>query len=163
MAPRRRGVFAGVFAVLPVAFAEINICKPSFVHYWFAVSPNWRIPATHRNARLAVRPPGGDLAANSRPAFQQINAVVLARAFADAGTTEPTKVCEALRGVELEGTRGTIRFSTERDGVVHRQWKWPPVCVLAYSHTRQAFSQADLLWDAEQGKTIGPKALREAG
>jgi len=97
-------------------------------------------------------------------AFEGYDSVlVLARAFEDAGTTEPPKVLDALRRVELEGTRGTIRFSTERDGVVHQQWKWPPVCVVAYSHACQAFSEADLLWDAEHGHTIGTKSLRGAG
>jgi ABC-type branched-subunit amino acid transport system substrate-binding protein len=97
-------------------------------------------------------------------AFEGYDSVlVLARAFEDAGTTEPPKLRDALRRVELEGTRGTIRFSTERDGVVYQQWKWPPVCVVAYSHARQAFSQADLLWDAEQGHAIGTKSLRGAG
>jgi hypothetical protein len=89
--------------------------------------------------------------------------LVLARAFEDAGTTESPNVCDALRRVELEGTRGTIKFSTEHDGVVHQQWKWPPVCVVAYSHARQAFSEADLLWDAEHGHSIGTKSLRGAG
>jgi len=97
-------------------------------------------------------------------AFEGYDSVlVLARAFEDAGTTEPSNVSEALRRMELEGTRGTIRFSTEREGVVHQQWKWPPVCVVAYSHARQAFSEADLLWDAEHGHSIGTKFLRRAG
>ncbi|MGH8103638.1 MAG: ABC transporter substrate-binding protein, partial [bacterium] len=67
--------------------------------------------------------------------------LVLAHAFEDAGSTEPTKIRDALNRIELEGTRGTIRFSTEPTGVVHQQWKWPPVCVVAYSHARQAFSE----------------------
>lgn len=96
-------------------------------------------------------------------AFEGFDSVlVLARAFEDAGTTEPPNVRDALRRMELEGTRGTIRFSTERAGVVHQQWKWPPVCVVAYSHARQAFSEADLLWDAEHG-SIGTTSLRRAG
>jgi hypothetical protein len=97
-------------------------------------------------------------------AFEGYDSVlVLGRAFEDAGTAEPSNVCEALRRMELEGTRGTIKFSTEREGVVHQQWKWPPVCVVAYSHARQSFSQSDLLWDAEHGRSIGTKSLRRAG
>jgi len=97
-------------------------------------------------------------------AFEGYDSVlVLARAFEDAGTTEPSDVCDALRRMELEGTRGTIKFSTEREGVVHQQWKWPPVCVVAYSHARQAFSEADFLWDAEHGRSIGTKSLRRPG
>jgi ABC-type branched-subunit amino acid transport system substrate-binding protein len=97
-------------------------------------------------------------------AFEGYDSVlVLARAFEDAGTTEPSNVCEALRSMELEGTRGTIKFSTEGEGVVHQQWKWPPVCVVAYSHARQGFSQTDLLWDAEHGRSGGTRSLRRAG
>lgn len=88
--------------------------------------------------------------------------LVLAHAFEDAGTTEPAKVRDALRRIRLLGTRGTIAFSTEPAGVVHQQWKWPPVCVVAYSQARQALSEADLLWDAEHGHSIGTKSLRRA-
>jgi hypothetical protein len=97
-------------------------------------------------------------------AFEGFDSVlVLARAFENAGTTEPASVRDALRRIELEGTRGTIRFSTEHEGVVHQQWKWPPVCVVAYSRARQGFSEADLLWDAEHGQRVGTKSLRRAG
>ena len=97
-------------------------------------------------------------------AFEGYDSVlVLARAFEDAETTEPSSVCEALRRIELEGTRGTITFSTEAEGVVHQQWKWPPVCVVAYSHARQGFAQTDLLWDAEHGHSIASGSLRRDG
>lgn len=87
--------------------------------------------------------------------------LVLAHAFDDAGTTEPAKVRDALRRIRVAGTRGTIAFSTEPAGVVHQQWKWPPVCVVAYSQAYQTFSEADLLWDAEHGSSIATKSLRE--
>jgi hypothetical protein len=86
--------------------------------------------------------------------------LVLARAFGDAGTTEPEKVLNALRQVGREGTRGTIGFSTEPTGVVHQQWKWPPVSVVAYSSAHQVLSRADVLWDAERGHVGGPQSLR---
>jgi len=86
--------------------------------------------------------------------------LVLAHAFDDAGTTEPEKVLNALRQVRREGTRGTIRFSTEPTGVVHQQWKWPPVSVVAYSCAHQALSRADVLWDAERGHVGATQSLR---
>ncbi|MGB5081470.1 MAG: ABC transporter substrate-binding protein [Burkholderiales bacterium] len=89
--------------------------------------------------------------------------LALARAFEGAGTTEPSNVCDAMRRMEFEGTRGTIKFSTEREGAVHQQWKWPPVCVVAFSHARQAFSETDLLWDAEHRQSFGAKSLHRAG
>jgi ABC-type branched-subunit amino acid transport system substrate-binding protein len=86
--------------------------------------------------------------------------LALAGAFADARTTAPGDVCDSLRRVECEGTRGAIRFSTEREGVVHQQWKWPPVCVLAHRRAGQPFSEADLFWDAEHGRFLATDTLR---
>jgi ABC-type branched-subunit amino acid transport system substrate-binding protein len=89
--------------------------------------------------------------------------LVLARACADAGTVDPGAVCTSLRKISVLGTRGTIQFSTEPDGVVHQQWKWPPVCVVAYSRPQQTFPEADLLWDAEHGSSGRARLLRGAG
>ena len=89
--------------------------------------------------------------------------LVLARACADAGTVEPGAVCNSLRNIAVLGTRGTIQFSTEPNGVVHQQWKWPPVCVVAYSQPQQTFPEADLLWDAEDGRPGRARLLRGAG
>lgn len=77
--------------------------------------------------------------------------IALARAFEASRSTDPTEVCEALRHVEIAGTRGTLRFSTEPTGTVHQQWAWPPVCVVEYRQPRQAFSDADLLWGDGKG------------
>ena len=85
--------------------------------------------------------------------------LALARAIEAAGSTDPAPVCGALRRLAVGGTRGTVAFSTEPRGVVHQQWRWPPVCVVAYRHPRQRFAAAALLWDAEQGRT-GAHALR---
>lgn len=86
--------------------------------------------------------------------------LALARAFGDAGITESAAVSDALRRIEFEGTRGTISFPTEPAGPVHQQWKWPPVCVVAYSHAHQAFAEADVLWDAEYGDSPATRSLR---
>jgi ABC-type branched-subunit amino acid transport system substrate-binding protein len=89
--------------------------------------------------------------------------LVLARACANAGTVDPGAVCNSLRKISVLGTRGTIQFSTEPDGVVHQQWKWPPVCVVAYTRPQQTFAEADLLWDAEHGHSGRARLRREAG
>lgn len=89
-------------------------------------------------------------------AFEGYDSVLaLARAIDAAGCTEPAHVCGALRRVEAGATRGTVAFSTEPEGVVHQQWRWPPVCVVAYRHPHQRFSAAVLLWDAERGGMDG--------
>ncbi|MGH7362629.1 MAG: ABC transporter substrate-binding protein [Candidatus Methylomirabilales bacterium] len=79
--------------------------------------------------------------------------LALARAIEAAAGTDPSQVCEALRRLEIGGTRGPIAFSTEPEGVVHQQWRWPPVCVVAYHQPRQRFATASLLWDADRGRT----------
>jgi len=89
--------------------------------------------------------------------------LALAGACADAGTAEPAAVCGSLRKVSVLGTRGTIQFSTEPDGVVHQQWKWPPVCVVAYARPQQMLAEADLLWDAQHGRPAGERLRRRAG
>lgn len=43
--------------------------------------------------------------------------------------TDPTRVTEAWPSVDVEGTRGRIRFS-RTPGVGVRQWAWPPVQVV---------------------------------
>jgi ABC-type branched-subunit amino acid transport system substrate-binding protein len=75
--------------------------------------------------------------------------LVLAQAFVNAGSIEPAAVCGALRKLAVSGTRGTIQFSTEPDGVVHQQWKWPPVRVVAYTRPEQTLTDADVLWDSQ--------------
>jgi ABC-type branched-subunit amino acid transport system substrate-binding protein len=89
--------------------------------------------------------------------------LVFARACDDAGTVDPEAVCNSLRKISVLGTRGTIQFSTEPEGVVHQQWKWPPVCVVAYSRPQQTFPEADLLWDAADGYSGRARLRREAG
>ena len=86
--------------------------------------------------------------------------LALARAFEEAGSTDPESVCSALRRVPMEGTRGMINFSSEPNGVVHQQWKWPPVCVLAYDRTPRQFGEAELLWDGQLGLANAANRLR---
>ena len=83
---------------------------------------------------------------------------VLAHAFATAHSTEPAAVCDALRQIAVPGTRGTVRFSTEPEGVVHQQWKWPPVCVVAYTRPQQPLTEPDVLWDTQLDRS-GPARL----
>lgn len=78
--------------------------------------------------------------------------LVLEAAIRSAESIDPADVCYALRNIETEGTRATIRFSTEPQGVVHQQWRWAPTCVVAFRHTHQSFSMSDVLWDAELSK-----------
>jgi ABC-type branched-subunit amino acid transport system substrate-binding protein len=86
--------------------------------------------------------------------------VALARAFAKAENTDPERVCDALRYLHVEGTRGTIKFSTEQKGVVHQQWKWPPALVMTYRRIPQQFSEAEPLWDSLTGSVSETVHLR---
>ena len=85
--------------------------------------------------------------------------VVLEAGARAAGSVDPAAVCHALRHTEVQGTRGTIAFSTEPAGVVHQQWKWAPACVVEFRAGRRRFSSSELLWDAELS---GPRPT-EAG
>src|SRR5438876_1208571 len=76
--------------------------------------------------------------------------VVLDVGVRAAGSVDPAALCHALRHTAIQGTRGTIAFSTEPAGVVHQQWKWAPTCVVAFRAGRQRFSSSELLWDAER-------------
>jgi ABC-type branched-subunit amino acid transport system substrate-binding protein len=86
--------------------------------------------------------------------------LALARAFEEAGGADPESVCSALRRVAVEGTRGTINFSSEPNGVVHQQWKWPPVCVMAYDRAPRQFGEAELFWDSQLGLANAANRLR---
>jgi len=90
------------------------------------------------------------------PSFVALEAydsmLVLEAGIKAAGSIDPADVCYALRHTETKGTRGTIRFSTEPQGVVHQQWRWAPTCVVAFQHAYQHFSESDVLWEAELSK-----------
>lgn len=72
--------------------------------------------------------------------------LVLAHAFDMAATTEPAAVLAALRAGAVPGTRGSIRFKTEPEGVAHQQWTWPPVSVVAHAPSGRSGPGARLLW-----------------
>ena len=84
-------------------------------------------------------------------ALEGYDAILVLEAGARAaGSVDPAAVCHALRHTAVQGTRGTIAFSTEPAGVVHQQWKWAPTCVVVFRAGRQRFSSSELLWDAER-------------
>jgi hypothetical protein len=71
----------------------------------------------------------------------------LASAIAAASLTRAGDVCNALRRLDIAGTRNVIRFRAEPAVAVHQQWTWPPVTVLAFGTANQPFSQAKVLWN----------------
>lgn len=80
-------------------------------------------------------------------AFEGYDTVLaVARAVATARDASPSAIRDSLQRCEVQGTRGTIRFSTEPEGVVHQQWRWPPVCVVAHRRPHEAPSSAEVLW-----------------
>ena len=76
------------------------------------------------------------------------SALALGHAVAAAGSATPSAIRASLAHVEFQGARGSVRFSTEPDGVVHQQWRWPPVCVVSHPHPHASPSQVDVLWRA---------------
>lgn len=75
--------------------------------------------------------------------------VAVAHAMRDAGRLEPLSIRDALQRVRFEGSRSLVSFSTEPAGVVHQQWKWPPVCVASHRRAYEAPSEADIVWIAD--------------
>jgi ABC-type branched-subunit amino acid transport system substrate-binding protein len=131
-----------------------------FRDWWEAVGADASgIPflAYERPGRLTARGAGAardfETAYGREPSFVALEGydaiLVLAAAARAAGSVDPAAVCHALRHTAVEGTRGTIAFSTEPVGVVHQQWKWPPTCVVVFRAGGQRFSSSEVLWDAE--------------
>jgi len=122
----------------------------------FAVAAE-KNPKEIRIGGLGPLSPPGIVWAGREPTFVALegydSVLAVARAIEAAAGTDPSQVCGALRRLEIGGTRGPIAFATQSEGVVHQQWRWPPVCVAAYREPRQRFSTAVLLWDAERGRT----------
>jgi ABC-type branched-subunit amino acid transport system substrate-binding protein len=87
-------------------------------------------------------------------ALEGYDSVLCLAAGIDAAvTTRAGDVCNALRRLDIAGTRDVIRFRTEPAGVVHQQWTWPPVTVLAFDTANQPFSQAKNLWDEKESES----------
>jgi ABC-type branched-subunit amino acid transport system substrate-binding protein len=77
--------------------------------------------------------------------------LALAGAIHAAGATRPSEICAALRVTEVRGTRAAFRFSTEEQGLVHQQWRWPPVFVVTRPRRDASPTEVKLLWDASNG------------
>jgi ABC-type branched-subunit amino acid transport system substrate-binding protein len=133
---RRRGLWPGSLLVVDPAG------RPALPDWWAVAGPDGdAVPflAYARSDQLTSR--GRAVAERFRrlhtrqPSFVALEGVdallVLAAAIDAAGSTEPEPVCAALRTIEVEGTRGWIRFTTEPEGPVHQQWTWAPLCMLA--------------------------------
>jgi ABC-type branched-subunit amino acid transport system substrate-binding protein len=75
--------------------------------------------------------------------------LAVATAIDAAESLNAKDICASLRNVAIQGTRGEIRFSSESEGVVHQQWKWPPACVVAFHRVRDRFANVEMLWDAD--------------
>lgn len=68
-------------------------------------------------------------------ALEGYDSVQVAAAALRAGGPDRRRFAEALRGLQVTGTRGTISFSPGPGGVL--QWTWPPVQVAARPDPRQ--------------------------
>lgn len=79
-------------------------------------------------------------------AFEGYDSVLaFAEAVRRAGTPDADELVQALRDVSIDGTRATISFGTEDEGVVHQQWQSAPLCVAAYDGPEQSLSSLKVL------------------
>lgn len=72
--------------------------------------------------------------------------LVLADALERAANLTAEVLATALAAVEVPGTRGVIRFTSEPGGVVHNQWASSPLCVVARGAPGRRLSEAQVLW-----------------
>lgn len=80
--------------------------------------------------------------------------MVLAEAIKAAGSTDRDAIEEALRGLNWDGTRGTISFDQSTDPAwKFQQWLGVPIFVIQYDAANQTPSDAKILWPREQATT----------
>lgn len=70
----------------------------------------------------------------SRSIFDSI--LIAADAIHRAGSTEADKLVEALEKTNLEVTRGTVKFGTEKGGPGYHQWE-PPMLIVQWQNKQQ--------------------------
>ena len=80
--------------------------------------------------------------------------MVIAEAIKAAGSTETDAIQAALREMEWEGTRGTIRFPQTKDPAwAYQQWPDVPIFVIQYDEAGQSPTEAEILWPKSQATT----------
>lgn len=127
---------------------------------WWAVAGDWAIgiPFLSYVDPGSLSPDGEGFARafadryGREPSFVAFEGYDTVLAVGQAVATAPNRGGAAIRdrlqaGV-VQGTRGAIRFLTEPEGVVHQQWRWPPVRVVAYRRPHGPPSTAEVLWPA---------------
>lgn len=73
--------------------------------------------------------------------------MVIAEAIKAADSTDPEAIQEALRGLQWEGTRGTIQFPQTKDPAWRfQQWPDVPIFVIQYTEPNQTPADAVILW-----------------
>ena len=71
----------------------------------------------------------------------------LLKAIEKAGSTDPKAIINALEGIVLEGTRGTIKFSKQTEpAFYYHQWLEVPVLTCQYKEVNQKTTEADIIF-----------------
>jgi len=83
----------------------------------------------------------------------------LLKAIEKAGSVDPDAIINALETIELEGTRGIIKFSTARDPpYYYHQWIEVPVLTCQYKEVNQPPTESDIIFPPEYatGELVKP-------
>jgi branched-chain amino acid transport system substrate-binding protein len=76
--------------------------------------------------------------------------LLLAEAIKQAKSTEPDAMVKALEGIEWEGTRGLVTFSTEKDAYKYHQWIEIPYVTFQITAVNQSMADTSLVQGPDQ-------------
>ncbi len=132
--------------------AGLGMIAVAFYHSKMNLSPFGKQVRAEYEKRYNVGP--------SRLAFQAADSVLLvAEAIKKAGTTNRQAVIDALKNINIVGTRGPISFSSE-PGIYYQQWKDVPYVIYQFTKVGMAPGKTDLLMgpgiNLDSSKVIHP-------
>jgi len=107
-------------------------------------SPGVALPPTGEAIKAKYEKEKGRTA-NYLPLQGYDAAIALLKGIEKAGTTEPKAVIAAMKTLKIEGSRGTIEFSSEA-GVWHNQWRDVPTFIFQYTEANQKSGEAAVLY-----------------
>jgi len=117
-----------------------------YLLYFTPYSPRIKLTSLGEKVRKIYKEKYG-----SEPTYIVFNgfdaAWVLLKAIEKAGSTESSAIIKALENIEVEGTRGVIKFSTAKDPPYYfHQWIEVPVLTCQYKEVNQPTTESDIIF-----------------
>lgn len=151
---------------------EITGAGDRYTELWPAVGEagKFLVYFTPYNPRIKLTPLGEEVRRiykekyGEEPTYIVFNgfdaAWVLLKAIEKAGSTDPEAIINALENIEIEGTRGVIKFSKQTEpAFYYHQWLEVPVLTCQYKEINQTPLEADIIFPPEYktGDLVKPK------